>query len=267
MRKIYLIVTVLALLTSSCIGWGLDELPVYEEAEITDFDLEHRYIQQNVNGVEYLAVKTLSSDVVISAEDATITVTPSIPAPTENFTQEERRKITLENIVAYAKLSPAAKMEPLEGAPQLGIPGDFSSQRKYKVTAADGITSKIWTVTINSLPVINAYEGAYQSDGTFDHPSGGMRNFSYEKWLSSIDESTVETIHSDLGDAGYKMRLKIKGDNTVEVTQYSGDGSVIGEMVPGLDNKYDPVGNKFTLNYRYMGGGGYRVITEVITLK
>lgn len=267
MKNIHIIWILLAVMNSSCIDWGLEELPAYDEAEITDFDLEYRYVTTNANGVEQLAVVTLGADVVISEDDATITVTPSIPAPSGSFTQEERRKVSLESIVAYAKLSPAAKIVPLDGAPKLGIPGNFSEVRRYKVVAADKKTSKEWTVIINSLPVINRYEGAYQSVGSFDHPSAGLRNFDYEKWLSTIDESTVETIHSDLGGAGYKMRIKINGDNSVDVMQYAGDGSEIGEVVPGMDNKYDPTTKTFTLNYRYMGGGGYRVISETLTLK
>ena len=42
-------------------------------------------------------------------------------------------------------LSTAARITPLNGAPKLGNPGDFSAKEfKYQVTAADG-TKKEWT--------------------------------------------------------------------------------------------------------------------------
>lgn len=151
MRK-FIFLLVFAPLFSSCIGWGLDELPVYDEAEITDFDLEYRYIVKNENGVERLAVKTLILDVQIDSEAKTIEATPELPDATNDFTEEERSKVTLTSITAYTKISPAAKIEPLDGAPVLGKPGDFSIDRQYNVTAADGKHSNVWTITVNPLP-------------------------------------------------------------------------------------------------------------------
>lgn len=145
-----------SLLFVSCLKSGLEDLPAFEEVEITHFNLEHRYIAKNTNGIEQLVSKTLTNgDLVIDADNGTITVNPTIPGASSNFSQEERKKITLANIVVYTKLSPAASIAPLEGAPQLGVPGDFSVPRKYKVTAADGKTTKVWTITIGNLPVIN----------------------------------------------------------------------------------------------------------------
>ncbi|TKG94980.1 DUF4361 domain-containing protein [Puteibacter caeruleilacunae] len=264
-RLIYLLFFATITMTS-CIDAGLDDLPIYDEAEITDFDLEHRYVTTNANGVERMTVVTLNADVEISEETNTVTVTASIPAPTTQFTQDERRKITLESITAYAKVSPAAKMEPIDGAPVLGKPGDFSVERSYRVTAADGKTSKVWTIKINPLPVINNYEGSYTSAGRFVHPNG-PRDFEGDKYLSSVDATTISTTHSDLGAHGYKINVTVNSDNTVVVTQFNGDGTEIGEMVPGEENSYNPSSKTFTLNYRYSGGGGYRVISETLKLK
>ncbi len=153
MKKIIYLLIILVFTTTSCIEWGLDELPAYEEVEITDFDLEHRYTAENANGVESVVFTTLNSSVDILTDDATITVTASIPPATEVFTEEIRRAITLESIVGYVKISPASKIEPLDDAPTLGALGDFSVASKYRVTAADGKTSKDWTIIVNLLPI------------------------------------------------------------------------------------------------------------------
>ena len=148
MKKVFLILSVVMFSLSSCIDWGLEELPVYDEADMLDFDLEYRYTDKNDNGYERLAVITLPSSSTIDEDNNTVTVEASVPDPAGSFTQEERNKVSLKSIVGYAKISPAATIQPIDGAPQLGIPGDFSSVVKYQVTAADEKTVKTWTINI-----------------------------------------------------------------------------------------------------------------------
>lgn len=265
MRKILVILSTILLGFTSCINSGLEDLPVYNEAEITAFNLEYRFVTKNANGVEMMAVVTLGGNAVIDKVAGTITVTPTIPAPTTTFTQAERRKVSLETIVAYGKLSPAAKIEPMDGAPILGTPGNFTAERKYKVTAADGKTTKIWVVKINPLPIINQYEGNYHATGYFNHPTS-PRALDLDKYMSSVDASTITGAHSDLGDSGYTITVKINSDNTVVVKQFA-SGNEIGEMTPGAVNKYDPTTKTFTLNYRYSGSNGWRTVNETLVLK
>lgn len=149
--KKYLYILLLPFVLGSCIKDGLDNYPVFDEAEITDFDLEYRYVQTNNYGVEQLAVITLNTTVNINEGSATIVVDAVVPGATDSFPESERSKVSLSDIVAYTKLSPAAKIEPVNGAPILGAPGDFSTSREYKVTAADGKTVKNWTITVQSL--------------------------------------------------------------------------------------------------------------------
>ena len=47
-------------------------------------------------------------------------------------------------------LSTAAVIAPQDGAPTLGTPGDFSTTRRYVVTAANG-TKKDWTIQVTAL--------------------------------------------------------------------------------------------------------------------
>ncbi len=242
----------------------MDELPVYNESKILEFNLEHRFVAENVNGHEMLAVVTLSTTANIDTINHTITVDVAIPAPFGSFDQDERRIVSLESIVAYAKLSPAAKIQPIDNAPELGEPGDFSQENKYLVTAADGKTTQVWTIKVNPLPIINQYEGEYHATGFFDHPTA-PRDMDLNKYYSSVDETTITGDHSDLGDAGYKVTLKVNADNSVEVKQFANE-SEIGEMTPDAENSYDPATKTFTLSYRYMGGDGWRTVTEILVL-
>ncbi len=264
MKKIIYLLAIFVFTMTSCIDWGLEELPLYDEVEITAFDLEHRYTTKNANGVESVVFTKLNSTVDISTENATITVTATIPPPNQVFTQEIRRSISLEMIAGYFKISPAAKVEPLEGAPTLGVPGDFSAEWKYKVTAADGVAAKVWTVKVNPLPVINQYEGAYACtgvmywDGTHYDGQGTLYNTSRGMYLSSFDETTCVASHgASIWTGGYSLRLKVNADNSIIVTQHNAAGNEVGEMVPGAENSYDPATKTFTINYRSQTNAPY----------
>lgn len=49
-----------------------------------------------------------------------------------------------------ASISTAARLTPLDGAPKLGVPGDWSKPNKYLVTAASG-AQKEWTIEVIKL--------------------------------------------------------------------------------------------------------------------
>ncbi|WP_242083154.1 DUF5018-related domain-containing protein [Aestuariivivens sediminis] len=141
---------VLLLTTTSCLKDGLDDLPLFDEANILDFDLEYRFIAKNDTGYDILQNVPLTSGVeaIIDSNNNTVTITPTIPEPSGYFTQEEQDKVTLQYIVGFAEISPAAKITTLNGAPKLGEPGNFSQSVQYRITAADG-TTKDWTITVN----------------------------------------------------------------------------------------------------------------------
>ncbi|TKG92923.1 DUF4361 domain-containing protein [Puteibacter caeruleilacunae] len=260
---------------TSCLENGLDDLPAFEDAEISNIFVEHRYENPEktwTDGSNIVEFQRLGmTKRIVSAEESgaqldSIVIVPSVPKPSGAFTIEERQKVTLENIVVYVNISTAASIVPLDDAPELGKPGNFTQPRKYRVTAADGKSYRDWVIVIKPLPVINQYEAEYASTGQFDHPAGGLRDFSMNKYLSSVNENTVTTDHSDLGSYGYSINLTVNQDNSVTVTQFNGDGVEIGEAVPGEENSYNPSTRTFTLNYRYMGGGGYRIISETLII-
>ncbi len=255
MKKYIYILAILVSTLTSCINWGLEELPLYDEVEITSFDLEHRYTTENANGVESVVFTKLNSSVDISSENAIITVTATIPPPTQIFTQEIRRSISLENIAGYFKLSPASKVEPLDGAPELGVPGDFSVERKYKVTAADGKTTKIWTVKVNPLPEINQFEGLYKESGTLVRIGEPADQLDAEIYLETINSNTcrAQAGKSVFNNPDILYQIQVNADNTVTIKN---DPNSVVEIFPqdGKVSTYNPTTKTFDLHYHYRNG-------------
>ncbi len=142
-------------LFTSCLKSGLDVLPTFTDADISNIYFEYRYADATTKWsdgtsiVKYVTLTVASKTIDTSANTATVTIT--VPAASGTFTTTERAKVALTNIVCTTNVSTAAKVEPVDGAPSLGIPGDFSTSRKYLVTAADGKTTKTWTITVTAL--------------------------------------------------------------------------------------------------------------------
>ena len=114
------------------------------------------------------------------------------------------------------------------------------------------------------LKIKNQYDGDYHSKGTFTHPVNGKRTIDIDKTLATIDGSTVQTEYADLGGSGWLMNLRVNADNTVTLIP---KGSASTATIQFGNNTYDPAKKAYTLNYKYAGSGGDRVINEVITLK
>ena len=110
-----------------------------------------------------------------------------------------------------------------------------------------------------SLPISNPYEGVYKSTGTFVHPTGGTRIIDEDKVLSTVDCKTVKGFVGDLG--AYDAKFTVNADNSVTI---SGSVSATQPLIQSGVNKYDPATRTFTVNYYYVGGGGSRVISEVL---
>jgi hypothetical protein len=144
----------LALVCSSCLKSGLDDLPAFEEADITDVKFDFRYkdlADEWIDGQPIVKVVTLTvGDKVINAEAGTITCSVTVPPAAGSFTEDIRGTVALTNLTGKFNLSTAAVIAPLDGAPVLGVPGDFSAARSYLVTAADG-TEKSWTIQVTAL--------------------------------------------------------------------------------------------------------------------
>lgn len=138
-------------LISSC----KEDLPAYEEAEITSVGAYHRYyttIKDELTGENKVAEKELEKNNTIDSDVATVSATFTIPGANGTFTQEERTKVSLKNLVVFFNVSTAARVTPIDGSPKLGTPGDWTSEHRYSIMAANG-TKKIWTVKVVLKPL------------------------------------------------------------------------------------------------------------------
>lgn len=143
--KIILLV-LLAAMFSSCLTSGLDDLPTFSDAEIINVKFEYRWSVKEGTS-DKLRVKMLTTDYVVNAESNEVTCKVTVPNIDANFPDEIRREISLNNIIGYTTISSAAKISPLNNAPILGKPGDWSSPNEYEVTAANGDQKK-WTIKV-----------------------------------------------------------------------------------------------------------------------
>jgi len=124
----------------------LDELPAFEDAEITRFRFEYRWFDEASTQLRVVQLDTEST-----VNESTVDCVVTVPAEGGDFTTAIRNQVSLTNIVGYADISVAATMQSVGSSPQLGVPGDFSSGNlQYEVTAADG-TTKTWTLNIVSF--------------------------------------------------------------------------------------------------------------------
>ncbi len=146
----YLFIIVMVLISSSCIDfleWGLDELPLNDEAEIQTFFFEYRFTVVNENGFPQVEFRTMET--AVTKDNTNINCVVTVPGPSGFFTEQVAAGVNLTNLVGYCTLSPAAVIEPMDNAPRLGGVGNWSqSPYRYKVTAADGST-KTWTITVS----------------------------------------------------------------------------------------------------------------------
>lgn len=137
---------------SSCLNSDLDDLPEYEDANITTVSgVFHRYysdeIEPSTGQPRIKDAGLTAGDIRISNDDCTVKTTLTLPS---DFAISEKDKVALNKLVVVVGLSSAARIFPIDGAPRLGVPGDWSKENKYEVVAANGI-KKIWTIHVESL--------------------------------------------------------------------------------------------------------------------
>ncbi len=149
----YLYIIVLVLISTSCLKSNFEDLPEFEDAKILGVQkVEYRFYDQNdiskVDGQPIVKYVDLPRTTTIDNNVVSIVVT--VPPASEAFSDSEREKVTLTNIGVMVSISTAARLTPLEGAPKMGLPGDWSKPNKYLVTAANGAT-QTWTVEVTQL--------------------------------------------------------------------------------------------------------------------
>ena len=142
----------------SCLKSGLEDLETYTGNDIESIPgIYFRYYSNDIHpasGEQVIKQATLSvSNTVIDPDAGTVFCNVSIPS---GFPADQRNNVSLEykpgdkkSIIVTLRISTAATIKPLDGAPELGTPGDWSKPNRYLVTAADGST-KEWTVTLSN---------------------------------------------------------------------------------------------------------------------
>ena len=128
---------VACLLFSSC----KEDLPAYGEAEITKVGFYHKYYGPDKDGLtgENISVnKELQCRYTINNDAATVDCIVTVPAADNKYTESIRAEVSQSKLAGYMKVSTAAHVIPIEDAPTLGVPGDWTHTNKYVVKAADG---------------------------------------------------------------------------------------------------------------------------------
>ena len=148
MKKFFNIIAalLLAVVSTSCLDSGLEELDTYKDCDITGGEIYWRYYGTNViPGSGEVEVKQVR--LARALEQNLETNTFYIRYTTTNIPEAERGNFTEAKAVVAVTISTAAVMKPIGDAPKLGVPGDWTKDNQYEVTAADG-TKKVWTIVV-----------------------------------------------------------------------------------------------------------------------
>jgi len=156
MRRIYpyiLLLTVLAGAFSSCLKSGLPSARNSSLNAMYSFNYEYRwydtsYIQPGTHQADtVITVRLVQLGNSVTISHDTVYTFPTYPG---NLPAAQTPNVTLSHIWAYASIPDASVMVPLNGAPKLGTPGDFSHPVSYQITAADG-SKATWVVVTAPL--------------------------------------------------------------------------------------------------------------------
>lgn len=153
MKKVFynLLFVLLVISLSSCLKGGLEEFPVYEDAEITSVStVRYRYVSDEKvpSSDEYLVKEVdLSYTSDINPEAGTVKIYASV---SDEFPTEELSELSKSELVVAVSLSTAARLVPTGNSPKLGVPGDWSKENMYVVESAAG-NKKDWTIEVVSL--------------------------------------------------------------------------------------------------------------------
>lgn len=154
MKKILNILMLLfaAVAMTSCLEHNLEELDTYEGHAVTGVaGVYYRYYgTETIPGSGEVKVQQVTlayGNFKADEEAGTCEFACKLPS---NFPASEVDKFSMSNVVVALNISTAAVIKPIEGAPELGKPGDWTKPNKYEITAANG-TKQVWTCTLTLL--------------------------------------------------------------------------------------------------------------------
>lgn len=142
--------TVLSMIClTGCLSHGIDDpKDVFDGADITGLQGVYYRYMDNSGKEPVVKQVTLARGSDINTEENTMLI--QCQAPT-NFPEDQLPNLKASELVVVLNISTASIIEPLDGAPKLGKPGDWSKPNKYQITAANG-KKKVWTITLELLP-------------------------------------------------------------------------------------------------------------------
>ena len=148
MKKYFYLIAALfvAVLSTSCLESGLEELDEYSGCDITNGNVYWRYYGEGkipASGEQEVKQVYLAASRTQDVENCVYT----IRYVTGNIPEAERGNFTESKAVVAVTISTAATIKPIGDAPKLGVPGDWTKDNQYEVTAADG-TKKTWTIVV-----------------------------------------------------------------------------------------------------------------------
>ncbi len=122
--KIFMLSSVIGFIFSSCLKSDLPQIKDSDLKNITDFIYFYKYQDTTIvnagtpNAQTNVSVKTLTLNITKTISNDTVYVTPTFSA---SFPLKEKVKVSLTHINATATIPNAASIEPLNGAPVLGL--------------------------------------------------------------------------------------------------------------------------------------------------
>lgn len=154
-KYVFILIGIVAISLTSCLKKDLEDLFDFDDNDITGVPrVEYRYISDEIspsNGQKLVKnVNMIIRKVDIDEDLKEVKIQLTVPNANTSFTDEERNKVSLSNLVVMVNLSTAARIFPLDNSPLLGVPGDWSKPNKYQVQAANGKTAQ-WTIEITEL--------------------------------------------------------------------------------------------------------------------
>ena len=151
-KNIFFMMIGCMLLLTSCLKSGLDDIENSDLCAISSITMEYRWISQNANGYDKLSRQQMTLSKNTPDENNEIRFTVTVPAINSSFPKAVRDHVELDGLYMIAVISPAAKIQPLDGAPKLGVPGNFEIGKdyQYEVIAANG-KSAIYHIVIENF--------------------------------------------------------------------------------------------------------------------
>jgi len=179
MKKIVLLISIcaVALLLQGCLKYGLEQPENSSDKDMTSVDYSYRFLYDDVimeGTSREVEDKNRVCDVVFNKNVEIIddgvnkvfktTLTYNLNSiiksgPSGKVTKQDlfnmfESKIAqdgLSHLWVSVSISDGAVVEPLDSSPVLGKPGDYSSDRKYRVIAADGSSQDYIIQTIKGF--------------------------------------------------------------------------------------------------------------------